>query len=68
MGHSVRSAGLTMGKAVLVVGLRDCRCLRVVLVSPHYRAVLHRGIGSAQSRKRRLEFSLPPRCSQARRD
>ena len=32
-----------------------------VLANPNYRAVRHRGIGIAQPRKRRLEFSLPPR-------
>ncbi|MBD0865455.1 MAG: hypothetical protein GDA36_07550 [Rhodobacteraceae bacterium] len=33
---------------------------RLVLASPNYRAALHRGISSAQSRKRCLEISLPP--------
>ena len=33
---------------------------RFVLASLNYRAVRHRGIGIAQSRKRRLEFRLPP--------
>ncbi|MBD0864436.1 MAG: hypothetical protein GDA36_01900 [Rhodobacteraceae bacterium] len=28
-GHFVRSAGLTSGKAILVIWLCDCRCLRV---------------------------------------
>ncbi|MBD0865207.1 MAG: hypothetical protein GDA36_06135 [Rhodobacteraceae bacterium] len=31
-----------------------------VLVSPNYRVVLHRGIGIAQSLKRRLRISMPP--------
>ncbi|MBD0865694.1 MAG: hypothetical protein GDA36_08885 [Rhodobacteraceae bacterium] len=38
-----------------------------VLASPNYRAVLHRGIGIAQPRKRRLDIRLPPRFSKARR-
>ncbi|MBD0864746.1 MAG: hypothetical protein GDA36_03605, partial [Rhodobacteraceae bacterium] len=33
----------------------------LVLASPNYRAVRHRDIGIAQSRKRRLQISLPPR-------
>ncbi|MBD0865226.1 MAG: hypothetical protein GDA36_06245 [Rhodobacteraceae bacterium] len=38
------------------------------LANPNYRAALHRGIGIDQSRKRRLEISLPPpRFSAARR-
>ena len=41
---------------------------RLVLASPKYRAVRHRGISIAQSRKRGLVFSLPPCCSRARKD
>ncbi|MBD0865043.1 MAG: hypothetical protein GDA36_05245 [Rhodobacteraceae bacterium] len=37
------------------------------MTSPNYRAVLRRGIGIAQSLKQRLELSLPPRFSEARR-
>ncbi|MBD0865488.1 MAG: hypothetical protein GDA36_07720 [Rhodobacteraceae bacterium] len=40
---------------------------RFVLASPNYRAALHRGIGIAQSLKQRLQISLPPRFSEARR-
>ncbi|MBD0866270.1 MAG: hypothetical protein GDA36_12125 [Rhodobacteraceae bacterium] len=42
-------------------------CHQVPVGRPDYRAARHHGIGIAQSRKRRLQISLPPRCSQARR-
>ncbi|MBD0864620.1 MAG: hypothetical protein GDA36_02930 [Rhodobacteraceae bacterium] len=38
-----------------------------VLASPNYRAALHRGISITQSLTQRLELSLPPRFSRARR-
>jgi len=64
-GYAV--AGICGLRMILFAGLlRSARLPpvpvgRFVLASPDYRAVLHRGIGIAQPRKRRLDIRLPPR-------